>query len=405
MFPGSMNEASSAQSDEADAGSGELLPAKRWSPNGLSLPKFSRQNPTAEVSEPCKKIDQYCLDSRKKPSRFSGLALTTIATIPGLRPRPGFERSITSPELMIRRPPSGSNEQTPRASAFSNMANVDMISPSTSDQTTRGGLRRVSSLMLTRELRPLEIPPMKSTQLTNREKLHVQASEPEDILPPQVPPKSPRTESRASPRANVMVHSANSSVSTIHSNKSTSQITTPSKCSTQMDYSAELRNLPPQTPMTKSPGTPYSKFNKYITTRNHSPQPQRKESEDDPRSLWSKLKPPATTECSKIHSRGMSDTSTYITNRRHPGKATGIRKIRELVLGTTLIEPRYPALPKGYRSIEAGGKLSDADSSILKQQARKQAENYEILQMTDVGALSQVRAKIRNTQQSNANIS
>lgn len=258
--------------------------------------------------------------------------------------------------------------------------------------------------MLTRELRPLEIPPMKSIQPTNREKLHVQASEPENILPPQVPPKSPRTESRASPRANIMVHSANSSVSTIYSNKSTSQITTPSKCSTQTDYSTELRNLPPQTPMTKSLGTPVSKFNKYIT-RNHSPQPQRKESEDDPRSLWSKLKPPATTECSKIHSRGMSDTSTYNTNRRYPGKATGIRKIRELVLGTTPIEPRYPALPKGYRSIEAGGKLSDADSSILKQQARKQAENYEILQMTDVGDLSQVRAEIRNTHQSNANIS
>ena len=322
--------------------------------------------------------------------------LINIATVPGLRPRPGFQRSITSPELMIRRSPSGSNDQTPRASAFPGMVNVDLNAPSASERKSKGSLRRVSSLMLTRELRPLAIPPKKSMQFINHAEFHVPASEPENILPPQVPPKSPRTESRASPRANMMVHSANSSVSTINSTKSTSQFTT-SKFSTQTDYNMELRNLPPQTPMTRSPGTPFSKFNKYSMIRNHSPQLQRKDSEDDPKSLWSKLRPPVTTERSKMHSRGMSDTSAYDTNRRPPGKAAGIRKIRDLVLGATPIEPQYPTLPKGYKPAEAGSRYSETDSYVLKRQARKQAENYEILHLNDIGALSQVRAKAIKT--------
>ena len=322
------------------------------------------------------------------------LNLTCAATVPGLRPRPGFERSITSPEFPVRRPPSDSNDQTPRASVFPGLVSSSHFSPSISDQTPRGSVRRVSSMMLAQELKPLTIPTKKSMQFGYRTEYHVPTKDPEDILPPQVPPKSPRTESRASPRTNTGSHTISSSISTLHSKKSTSQFTTSSKCSSQTDHSSETNNITPQTPATKSPGTPFSKFNKYSVTRHHSPQIQRKGSEDDPRSLWSKLRPPTNPDRLRLHSRGMSDTSTYDSGRRPSVKTTGIRKIRDLVLGTTPLEPRYPSMPQGFRSVEAAGSFSDAESCTIRRQAQKQAEGYEILKLSDLGALTQVRSLI-----------
>lgn len=59
-----------------------------------------------------------------------------------------------------------------------------------------------------------------------------------DGMPPQVPPKSPRTESRASPRPKQVAHSASSSTSTIHSvNSSATSVSSMSgKASPQLSH-------------------------------------------------------------------------------------------------------------------------------------------------------------------------
>ena len=317
-------------------------------------------------------------------------SLISLATVPGLRPRPGFERSVTSPDVLTRGQPVGSNDQTPRASAFPGMVHADMRPLSILDQLPQKSLRKVSSMTLAKELSPLKIPHKKSMQLPKSLEMRSTPVVPENMLPPQVPPKSPRTESRASPRAHFETHSASSSVSTLHSDGSISHTPMSSSASLHTDcHHAEQRSGSVSATATKSPGTPFSKFNKYHSIRNHSPNPKRKESDEDPKSLWSKLIPNKTVERPKMHSRGLSETSAFDSDRRHTGKATGIRRMRNLVLGTAPAEIHYSGLPKGYKPVDIGGKLPEAESNALKQQARKEVNNFEILRMNDVCTLSQ----------------
>lgn len=75
-------------------------------------------------------------------------------------------------------------------------------------------------MMMQKELMPLIIPsvsPARSVACA----YGVVGPDGQDEIPPQVPPKSPRTESRASPRPKQMAHSASSSTSTLHSISST----------------------------------------------------------------------------------------------------------------------------------------------------------------------------------------
>ena len=74
--------------------------------------------------------------------------------------------------------------------------------------------------MMQKELMPLIIPsvsPARSVACA----YGMVGPDGQDEIPPQVPPKSPRTESRASPRPKQMAHSASSSTSTLHSISST----------------------------------------------------------------------------------------------------------------------------------------------------------------------------------------
>lgn len=76
--------------------------------------------------------------------------------------------------------------------------------------------RRRSSVMMQKELMPLIIPSVSpSRSIVSEERTAIPDGK--DETPPTVPPKSPRTESRASPRPKQMAHSASSSTSTLHS--------------------------------------------------------------------------------------------------------------------------------------------------------------------------------------------
>ena len=391
VAPSVAEEPTPARSERARVVSGELLPATRWSPTEHNIGKSPRQEKANEAYaqfESAKASLQHCLDSRKYPSWCSDGVLTVEATIPGLRPRPVFERSITSPNRLDRPQSSGSNDKTPLASAFPGMVDVGLYA---SDQTPRENLRRVSSMMLLKELKPLSIPSKNSSQVQKISSRQATPIEPEDHLPPEVPPKSPRTESRASPRVQLIAHSASSSVSTLHSNASTSQLTVSSMSSTQTDCRPETYKSPSQTPLTKSPGTPFSKFNRYQSIQTHSPQPRNNSGDEDTKSMWSRLIPGSSAERARTRSRGESDISPYNAGKKPTGKVTGMRKMRDLVLGSGSGDTHFPTLPRGYRPTEATSKLCEADSSALRRQAWKEAENFEILEGKDVCSLSLVR--------------
>lgn len=71
-------------------------------------------------------------------------------------------------------------------------------------------------MMMQKELMPLIIPSVSPARSIVSEQ-RTAIPDGMDETPPTVPPKSPRTESRASPRPKQMAHSASSSTSTLHS--------------------------------------------------------------------------------------------------------------------------------------------------------------------------------------------
>lgn len=302
--------------------------------------------------------------------------------------------------------------------------------------------------MMQKELMPLIIPSGSSARSMVGE-IRTARPDGQDETPPQVPPKSPRTESRASPRPKQMAHSASSSTSTLHSitSSATSLSSVSGKCSHQPGSRAGSP-LPQRSGLTNGEGQSsglslknLDRFGRCTPPRAESPHTitgafvhqdgigrqmpplvrslssdpelvRRKDYQVTPASrpnlarAGSSLMDPKREEpakenkisfghvaCGKPlwHQRGNSEAST-LDRVRSKAKADvpAVQRFNRTALkGPTLSEEKT-VLPTGFKVKEISGKLRDSDLKELKEQADEQVKTFEVLSVKDVSNLSKV---------------
>ncbi|KAL8703004.1 MAG: hypothetical protein Q9201_003820 [Fulgogasparrea decipioides] len=315
-------------------------------------------------------------------------AFVDSPTIPG-RP-PLLERSMSVPALTLRRLSEEPNQLTPRAAEFSNPDKKERSQPTSQPGDPELRPAKRSSSLMGMGLPPLIIP----TAAPKDQKLGQPASSDLrifDALPPKVPPKSPRTESRASPHINKAQHSAHSSISTECSSASSAA----SACSILGHASPQLVSVPRRT------GSPLSRSSPMSAVKNLSPD-----------SLWSKicrLESPARhvrtadhaekqipqhvgmpltwNATSTPHSRGTSEAST--TRGRPERKDSHFQRSQSKSTVRSPSSRKWSLdLPVGFKVSEAPRQLAEIELRSLKQQADEQVASFEVLQAKDVASLS-----------------
>ncbi len=308
-----------------------------------------------------------------------------------------------------------------------------------------------SSVIMQKELLPLMIPaysPVQSAQCAYRKSPSIEVDE----TPPQVPPKSPRTESRASPRPKQIAHSASSSTSTLHSMSSsaTSVSSVSGKASPQNPHHPYRAGSPvpqrsgPIHGEGQSPGLSVrslDRFGRYTPPCSPLGRPRpvgtsmrqdRAGSRTPPLVRSSSSDPETLTESEQYstlgwtanpnrmgssgrerkreeavkeeivvgqvtsgkliwHQRGASEASIldpYRSTTR--GDSFLVRKLSKAALrGPSLSEDRS-WLPTGFPVKQVSGKLLDSDLKLLKEQADERIKGFEVLSVQDVSNLSKV---------------
>ncbi|CAE7023944.1 Uds1 domain containing protein [Pyrenophora teres f. teres] len=263
----------------------------------------------------------------------------------------GHERSTSAP---------GSNWRT---GPFGDAMMVCVTGPSASSSHANNG--PPSSDMISGTGRPLS--PILSPGATPRPLLKLETGniEEEPELPPQVPPKSPAVERKASPAPLVL-----------HSRALKPQLTTPASTTPGAPFSAsDLRRSPNgSVPLPTPPSAFTNPF--YATSpasARNSPRTERKD--------------PMATQSSS-HNRNMSESS--IMERGRPKRRNSKRERSRTVSEADGPEPTPDPwkLPQGMRVPEASRRMSDGDKKLLHKQAYDQAGNFEVLNKRDVASLS-----------------
>lgn len=302
--------------------------------------------------------------------------------------------------------------------------------------------------MVSKELKPLIIP---STYDGKPKSTVHQLIDPGDAgdLPPKVPPKSPRTESRVSPRANNRTpRSAKSSVSTVHSatsiksnssfspwndNHSPQRLRTPLQNQSPPGNLKGLENVVGRTePLASrnniSSGQPklvenlafrtptYSRDNSPTTklrSRKHldkaapptirsntSPvipsgpfEPQSSPSPTKDKMLIGAPEAARPLRTGSKHHRGKSEPTNIDATHKRPslGRAdiTSIYGLLQNMVKSPTHQDGHMHLPSGFKAVDATAYVPPAEAQALKQQAGEQIEKFEVLQGKDVAILSQ----------------
>ncbi|KAL8710406.1 MAG: hypothetical protein Q9220_005007 [cf. Caloplaca sp. 1 TL-2023] len=301
---------------------------------------------------------------------------------------------MSVPAFALHRLSEEPNQSTPRATLF------PMLSGDARDQTEAQSVASVSmrakrsSSLMARDLAPLIIP---SNGLEYRRK---DSSDPINIsgdcgiLPPRVPPKSPRSGRRTSPNVRKHQHSAQSSVSTHHS--TSSNVSATSTTSSIGRASSRMASEPRRT------GSPLSRWGP-LSASDRSP----------PDSIWSKLfrldspsrQTKATENVEKRRSPGPSVSvvsSPVVSPHERSGSETSAAPRGRLVRKDSLTyrhpnksRIRSPStkkhsvdMPTGFKAVEAPNQVADVELRSLRQQAGEQVSNFEVLQAKDVAMLS-----------------
>lgn len=295
---------------------------------------------------------------------------------------------MSVPALSLRRISEDPNQLTPRAAEFARPQIEDPNQlASQSEELDQRPTKRSSSLMA-RELTPLIIPSPASKAEQHHEAEILCFRNEVLALPPRVPPKSPRTESRASPRTGGPQHSAHSSVSTECSIASSSNSAT----NVFGRASPQPVNRPDRT------GSPRGRSSPMSALKNISPD-----------SLWSKifrLESPARQTRPTDHlekQQGKRLDTVPIPHQRGFSEASamsrGRLKTKDSLLGmghsssgarSPSTSKRKPDLPVGFRAAEAPRQVAEVELRNLRQQADEQVTTFEVLQAKDVAMLSKV---------------
>lgn len=213
------------------------------------------------------------------------------------------------------------------------------------------------------------------------------------VLPPQVPPKSPRTESRASPRKGPHPLAGNHALT---------QCTTFSPVVPSNGMASRAPPRPPRTPMTgESP--PDILFPNSVDSK--SPESFRTGIErlqsplglarpKFPTGINSEPNSSSATSPSNLqshHQRWVSETSVTTRGRHERNYSTSIyRSLSKSTMRNQPSHARNHELPSGFKVDDIMNKMSKKELKNLKQQAGLQVGNYEVLQSHDVRSLSKV---------------
>lgn len=249
-------------------------------------------------------------------------------------------------------------------------------------------------------------------------------SDEHDDKPPQVPPKSPRTRSRASPRLRRLPHSATSSTSTIYSNTSAATSTsslagrtspkpkpTPPRVESPFSQNGGLDDIKEQ----DSVGSRSSPSRQHTPPRVESPRSQPgdriKKEQDAPIVLGAGLKigrksghekriDPAEERIPIEHGLGISkmwyqreNSEPSVIDRARPmrrGDTSLMHSLSKPMLRSTFYKGEDVEIPTGFNAREASNNVTKADLKILKQQADERVENFEMLSLKDESDLSKV---------------
>lgn len=212
--------------------------------------------------------------------------------------------------------------------------------------------------------RPLS--PILSPGATPKPSLKLETANFLDVeLPPEVPPKSPATEQKASPAPLVL-----------NAKSSRPQLMTPG--GTTPLSAIDLRRSPNGTiPLPTPPSAFTNPF--YASSPSSNRGSPRVEKRD-----------PIATQGGS-HNRNMSESC--IMDRGRPTRRNSKRQRSRTVSETNNPESAAPdawRLPNGMRVPEASRRMSDADKKLLYKQAYDQAGNFEVLNKRDVASLSRV---------------
>ncbi|KAI4124852.1 MAG: hypothetical protein LQ341_007032 [Variospora aurantia] len=312
-------------------------------------------------------------------------------TIPGRPPLP--ERSTSVPTVVsLRRLSEEPNQPTPRALEFPKSETELTVEPVALAARFVAKSSKQSSSPIARELRPLVIPTLSPKDQTWEQSECLTEPGKHIQLPPRVPPKSPRTESRVSPHTARSQHSAQSSVST---NCSSASSTTGSSSATGRASPRLLSGL-------RRTESPVSRLSPKCSIDNVSPE-----------SIWSKLfrlESPSRQKKgvnvfekqSSSRPEGLSDPSApSLPHQRYASEASAIprgRPVRKDSLAfsnDSKASARSPSssirdvdLPVGFKAAEAPRQVADVELRSLKQQADEQVSHFEVLQAKDVTLLS-----------------
>lgn len=189
-------------------------------------------------------------------------------------------------------------------------------------------------------------------------------------LPPQVPPKSPAIDRKASPAPLVLT-----------SKSSRPQLMTPASMTSggATPLSAmDLRRSPNGIIPLPTPPSAFSNpfYSQSPASNRGSPRTEKRD--------------PVATHMSS-HNRNMSESS--IMDRGRPMRRNSKRERSRTVSEANNVEASTPdswKLPNGMRVPEASRRMSDADKKLLHKQAYDQAGNFEVLNKRDVSSLSRV---------------
>ena len=312
------------------------------------------------------------------------------ATIPGHHPvKPGFERFNSVPERTLRRVSAERKEQRLRESSHYGGSLGSTSAGSQATDVPEDAVRRIAATNLREELKPLVIP--LSTQLAETIEIWATSRSGQlDDVPPQVPPKSPRTESRASPRSRKLPHAASSSTSTTYSvvPPSSAVDTRPGRLYMAPESNSSLSLLQtPSADKVPAPSTPSAQ-----KAPEKSLQSQPKNKYPLPVRSTSNKGPPPTVKAPLRHQSGMSEPS--VINRGRPmkrGDTSLIRSLSKPMLRSPTLGKGYPDIPSGFKATEAPCRVPDAESRYLKKQADEQVEEFKVLPIKQVLKLTKVR--------------
>ncbi|KAL8949487.1 MAG: hypothetical protein Q9222_004410 [Ikaeria aurantiellina] len=356
----------------------DVLPKKCYdaAATAASWPKKTKTDyPMADMNR-MTTVQEACLDS---------------PTIPG-RP-PLLERSMSVPAVALHRLSEEPNQSTPRATLFpvSPRDSRDQIEPQSADFISKPAKR--SSFLISRELTPLIIPPNGLEYQRKDTSSFLDIGEDCAVLPPRVPPKSPRSGRTTSPSVRKHQHSAQSSVSTHHS---TSSNTSATSISSSISRASRIAGEPRRT------GSPLSRWSP-LSASERSP----------PDSIWSKLfrldspsrqtkapeniekrgspGPPLSSISSPVvspHQRWGSEASAVPRGRLVRKDSLTYRPPNKSTIRSPSSKKRSVDLPTGFKAAEAPSQVADVEIRSLRQQAGEQVSNFEVLQAKDVAMLS-----------------